>query len=91
MIGGNRLNPKIEKLAKEIQKTENKIAELQDKLADLKKQKTELENLDYGEVARSFNISPKELAEFLKLQKQGALLPNSGGLPTKAQEVRHEE
>lgn len=88
MIGGNRLNPKIEKLAKDIQKTENKIAELQDKLADLKKQKTELENLDYGEVARALishrkswrNFEAAETRRGPSKQRRSAE-QNTGGTP----------
>lgn len=60
------MNPKIERLEKEIDKTRAKIAEMQGKLRDLEKQKTELENTDYVAVARSFHLTPQELAEFLK-------------------------
>ena len=60
------MNPKIEKVEKEITKTKNKIAELQAKLRDLEKQKIELENTDYVAVARSYHLTPQELADFLK-------------------------
>ena len=63
------MNPKIEKVEKEITKTKNKIAELQAKLRDLEKQKIELENTDYVAVARSFHLTPEELAEFLKTRQ----------------------
>lgn len=63
------MNPKIGKLEKEIEKTKARIAEMQSKLRDLEKQKTELENTDYVAVARSFHLSPEELAEFLKTRK----------------------
>ena len=56
------MNPKIEKLAKDIEKTKAKIAELQAKLRDLEKQKTELENTDFVAVARSYHLTPQELA-----------------------------
>nr|WP_300850165.1 DUF4315 family protein [uncultured Acetatifactor sp.] len=63
------MNPKIEKLKREIEKTEGKIADLQEKVRDLEKQKTELENTDYVAVARSFKLTPQELAEFLKTRQ----------------------
>ena len=63
------MNPKIEKLEKEIDKTKTKIAEMQAKLRDLEKQKTELENTDYVAIARSFHLTPQQLAEFLKSQQ----------------------
>ena len=73
------MNPKIDKLAKEIAKAETKISELQKKVVELKEQKTELENYDYGEIGRSFNFSPKELAEFLKAQQIKPTLPPGEG------------
>ena len=63
------MNPKIEKLEKEIDKTKTKIAEMQAKLRDLEKQKTELENTDFVAVARSYHLTPQELAEFLKTRQ----------------------
>ena len=63
------MNPKIEKLAKDIEKTKTKIAEQQAKLRDLEKQKTELENTDFVAVARSYHLTPPELAEFLKTRQ----------------------
>ena len=67
------MNPKIEKLEKEIGRTKGKIAELQDKLRGLEEQKTELENTDYVAVARSFRLTPQELAEFLKARQASPL------------------
>ena len=63
------MNPKIDRLEKEIKKTKGKIADMQDRLRDLEKQKTELENTDYVAVARSFKLTPQELAEFLKTRQ----------------------
>lgn len=63
------MNPKIEKLAKDIEKTKAKIAEQQARLRDLEKQKTELENTDFVAVARSYHLTPQELAEFLKTRQ----------------------
>lgn len=81
------MNPKIEKLEKEIDKTKTKIAELQTKLRDLEKQKTELENTDYVAIARSFHLTPQQLAEFLKSQQA---VP-SGDDPLKKQEEINED
>ena len=66
------MNPKIEKLEKEIDRTKTKIAEMQAKLRKLEEQKTELENTDYVAVARSFHLTPQELADFLKLRQAGS-------------------
>ena len=81
------MNPKIEKLEKEIGKTKTKIAELQARLRDLEKQKTELENTDYVAIARSFHLTPQQLAEFLKSQQA---VP-SGDDPLKKQEEMNED
>mgnify|MGYP000099115856 CR=1 FL=1 len=61
------MNPKIEKLEKEIEKTKTKIAEMQAKLHKLEEQKTELENTDYVAVARSFKLTPQQLADFFEI------------------------
>ena len=66
------MNPKIEKLEKEIDRTTAKIAERQATLRKLEEQKTELENTDYVAVARSFHLTPQELADFLKLRQAGS-------------------
>ena len=63
------MNPKIEKIDKEIGKTKDKIAGLQAKLRDLEAQKMELENTDYVAIARSFNLTPAQLADFLKTRQ----------------------
>lgn len=67
------MNPKIEKLEKEIDKTKAKIAEMQGKLRKLEEQKTELENTDYVAVARSYKLTPQQLADFLKSQQASSL------------------
>lgn len=67
------MNPKIEKLEKEIDKTKAKIAEMQGKLRKLEEQKTELENTDYVAVARSYKLTPQQLANFLKSQQASPL------------------
>ena len=81
------MNPKIEKLAKDIEKTKAKIAEQQARLQDLEKQKTELENTDYVAIARSFHLTPQQLAEFLKSQQAAP----SGDDPLKKQEDMNED
>ena len=63
------MNHKLEQLAKDLEKTKAKIAELQAKLRDWEKQKTELENTDFVAVARSYHLTPQELAEFLKTRQ----------------------
>ena len=80
-------NLAIEKLEKEIDKTKNKIAEMQARLRDLEKQKTELENTDYVAIARSFHLTPQQLAEFLKSQQAAP----SGDGPLKKQEDMNED
>ena len=66
------MNSKIEKLAKDIEKTKAKIAEQQARHQDLEKQKTELENTDFVAVARSYHLTPQELAEFLKTRQMAS-------------------
>lgn len=81
------MNPKIEKLAKDIEKTKAKIAEQQASLQDLEKQKTELENTDFVAVARSYHLTPQELAEFLKTRQMASAQESS---PQEQEEV-HED
>lgn len=81
------MNPKIEKLEKEIDRTKAKIAEMQAKLRKLEEQKTELENTDYVAVARSFHLTPQQLADFLKSQQASP----SGEVLPQEQEDGHED
>ena len=81
------MNPKTEKLAKDIEKTKAKIAEQQARLQDLEKQKTELENTDFVAVARSYHLTPQELAEFLKTRQMSSAQESS---PQEQEEV-HED
>lgn len=81
------MNPKIEKLEKEIEKTKAKITEQQEKLRRLEEQKTELENTDYVAVARSYHMTPQQLADFLKAQQTS---PSGVPLPQK-QEAAYED
>ena len=79
------MNPKIEKLAKDIEKAKAKIAEQQARLREMEKQKTELENTDFVAVARSFHLTPQELAEFLKTRQM-----EKAPMPQEQEEV-HED
>ena len=81
------MNPKIEKLKREMEKTEGKIADLQAKLRDLEKQKTELENTDYVAIARSFHLTPQQLAEFLKSQQSA---PSGDGTLQKQEDMNED-
>lgn len=86
------MNPKIDKLARDIEKTQKKIAELQEKLTDFQNEKTKLENEDYGTISRSFNFSPKELAEFLKAYEKDRTESTGLTLPVQEeQEASHEK
>ncbi len=78
------MNPRIEKLDKEIEKTKAKIAEQQAKLRDLEKQKTELENTDFVAIARSYDLTPQQLADFLRLRKGN---PMQAPVPQKKEET----
>ena len=81
------MNPKIEKLDKEINKTKTRIADLQAKLRELEEQKKELENTDFVAIARSFHLTPAQLADFLKTrQAVPAAVP-----PAKEQEETYED
>lgn len=79
------MNPKIEKLAKDIEKAKAKIAEQQARLREMEKQKTELENTDFVAVARSYHLTPQELAEFLKTRQM-----EKAPMPQEQEEV-HED
>lgn len=81
------MNPKIEKLEKEIDRTRAKMAEMQEKLRRLEEQKTELENTDYVAVARSFCLTPQQLADFLKSWQD----PPSGERPAPGKEETDED
>lgn len=75
------MNPRIDKLAREIEKTRDKIAELQSRLRDLEAQKTELENTDIVAIVRSVNLTPAQLAEFIRrLQQNPAADPIREGI-----------
>lgn len=79
------MNAKIERVNNDIEKTKSKIGELQVRLRELEKQKTELENTDFVAVARSYHLTPGELAEFLKTRQ---MAPASE--PQKQEEVNED-
>ena len=62
---------KIERIDREIQKTREKITELQNKLKELNAQKTEAENLEIVQLARTMRMTPQELNAML----------SGGGIP----------
>lgn len=80
------MNPKIEKLGVEIAKTKAKIETMQARLREMEKQKTELENTDYVSIARSYDMTPAELAEFLKAMRGG--LANTLPIGSSQEEAR---
>ncbi|MDL2327833.1 DUF4315 family protein [Ruminococcaceae bacterium OttesenSCG-928-A11] len=73
------MNPKIDRLAREIDKMHEKISEMQARLREMEKQKTEMENSEIVAMFRSINITPQELAGFIKLyREQGGALAAPG-------------
>ena len=60
------MNPKIEKLENEIVKTREKLVEMQERLKNLERQKTEMENSEIVALFRSLDMTPSELAAFIK-------------------------
>ena len=81
------MNPKIDKLAKEIERTKEKIAELQGKVREMEKQKTELENTDIVAIVRSLNLSPQQLADFIRGRQEN---PAADYAPAVQEDNAHE-
>ena len=63
------------KLREEMEKNQAKIAELQARNRELQKKIRESENTDILGLIRAVNMTPEELAEFLKQAKPDAKLP----------------
>lgn len=82
------MNPKIDKLTKEIEKAREKLAEWQARLRDLERQKTEAENTEYVAIVRSLNISPQELAEFVRSRQAN---PVRDYVPRTKEDTENEE
>lgn len=57
---------KLDRIEKDIQKTRAKITEFQKQLKELEAQKTEQENLQIIQQVRALNLTPEQLAAFLK-------------------------
>lgn len=67
------MNPRYEKICKEIEKNRAKMSELQGRQRDLERQKTELENSEIVAAFRATNVSPQELAEYIKAFQQNGI------------------
>lgn len=57
---------KLDRIEKDIQKMRAKIAEYQKQLKELEAQKTEQENLQIIQQVRALNMTPEQLAAFLR-------------------------
>lgn len=60
---------KLEKINAEIEKMKAKIATYQARLKELERKKTEQENTKIVGLVRSVDMTPQELAEFIRLRK----------------------
>lgn len=63
---------KTEKIDAAIEKTKAKIAEYQARLKELERKKTEQENTEIVGLVRSVDMSPQELAEFVRARRERA-------------------
>ena len=57
---------KLDRIEKDIEKTKDKIAALQKQLRELEAAKTEQENLQIIQLVRGLNMTPQELAAFVR-------------------------
>lgn len=60
---------KLEKIDAEIEKMKAKIAVYQTRLKELERKKTEQENTEIVGLVRGVDMTPQELAEFIRLRK----------------------
>jgi transposase-like protein len=67
------MNPRIKKVSADIAKAKRKIAEQTAKLKELERQKTELENAEYVAACRSVDMSPEQLAAFIRKHAHGSM------------------
>lgn len=74
---------KLDRIEKDIQKTKAKIAECQKQLRELEAAKTEQENLQIIQQVRALNLTPAQLAAFLR---DGAAQPIPAPVPDFGQE-----
>ena len=80
---------KLERIEKDIEKTKGKIAELQKQLRELEATKTEQENLQIVQLVRGLNMTPQEVAAFVR---GGAVQAAPAPIPDFEQEdSAHEE
>lgn len=80
---------RLERIEKEIQKTKAKIAEFQRQLKELEAQKTEQENLQIIQQVRALNLTPEQLAAFLR--NNAMQTPATAGSFEEKEETDHEE
>lgn len=63
---------KTEKIDAAIEKTKAKIAEYQARLKELERKRTEQENTEIVGLVRGVDMSPQELAEFIRARREQA-------------------
>lgn len=80
---------RLERIEKDIQKTKTKIAEFQKQLKELETQKTEQENLQIIQQVRALNLTPEQLAAFLR--NNAMQTPATAGSFEEKEENDHEE
>ena len=74
------MNAKIDRMTRDIDKTRDKISELKARLREMEKQKTDMENSEIVALFRTINVTPQELAGFIKLYRE-----QGGGAPAMPQ------
>ena len=77
---------KLEKIDKELEKARSRLLEWQTKVKELEAKRIEEENTQIVGIVRSLNMSPEELATFLKRPKK-----ISGLSKIKREESDHEK
>lgn len=80
---------KLDRIEKDIQKTKSKIAEYQKQLRELEAQKTEQENLQIIQQVRALNVTPEQLAAFLR--NSAMQTPATAPFLDEKEETDHEE
>ena len=80
---------KLDRIEKDIQKTKSKIAEYQKQLRELEAQKTEQENLQIIQLVRALNVTPEQLAAFLR--NSAMQTPATAPFLDEKEETDHEE
>jgi hypothetical protein len=85
------MNQRIVKLSGEIERTRSKIADMQTKLRDFERQRTELENAEYIALIRKLDMTPEQLAAFLKRHTFGEPQKRQAQTAKQAQEHAGQE